>query len=353
MHGTRDVRGATARSWVACACLLLVAACGRGSDDVDGDVAGQGAPSPGVPVSPSAAASGTAEPVDVQAAGGQRFLGVSVDWLQVVDGVPWAAASGSLVRLDPTTGRSTATVDTPADADSCTAMEQHGGVLFAAICSSPGQVVQVDARTARITRTFRLPGHEVQEEGSVGVDPDHVWVVTAGSPRLLLGIDRRTGRVDRRLRVHPGVVGVRAGLGGLWATDPDRGELLRLDPRSGRVLATIPTGAGARFFAIGEGSVWVLNNTDSSVTRVDPATNQAVATIDVSTFAVDGGDLAVGGGAVWARISDVLVARIDPATNTVAARYGPSSGSGSVAADDSAVWISAHDSSAIYRLALP
>ncbi len=194
MHGTRDVRGATARSWVACACLLLVAACGRGSDDVDGDVAGQGAPSPGVPVSPSAAASGTAEPVDVQAAGGQRFLGLSVDWLQVVDGVPWAAASGSLVRLDPTTGRSTATVDTPADADSCTAMEQHGGVLFAAICSSPGQVVQVDARTARITRTFRLPGHEVQEEGSVGVDPDHVWVVTAGSPRLLLGIDRRTGR---------------------------------------------------------------------------------------------------------------------------------------------------------------
>lgn len=338
----------TAR-WVACACLLLVAACGGGSGDVDGT----GAPSPGVPASPSGSVSGPVEPVDLEAAGGQRFLGLSVDWLQVVDGSPWAAASGALLRLDPGTGRATATVDTPTDADSCTAMEQRDGALFAAICSSPGQVVQLDARTARITRIIRLPGHEVQEEGSIGVDADHVWVVTAGTPRLLLGIDRRTGRVDRRFRVHPGVVGVRAGLGGLWATDPDRGELLRLDPRSGRVVATIAAGGGARFFAIGEGSVWVLNNTDSSVTRVDPAANRAVATIDVSTFAVDGGDLAVGGGAVWARISDVLVARIDPATNSVVARYGPSAGSGSVAADDSAVWISAHDSSAIYRLALP
>ena len=139
----------------------------------------------------------------------------------------------------------------------------------------------------------------------------------------------------------------------MWLTDPDRGELLRVDPRSGRVLAAIATGAGARFFALGEGSVWVQNNTDGSVSRVDPDTNQVVATIDVATSPVDGGDLAVGGGAVWARVSDVLVARIDPGTNEVVARYDPRAGSGSVAADDAAVWISAHDSSSIFKLPCP
>ena len=45
-----------------------------------------------------------------------------------------------------------------------------------------------------------------------------------------------------------------------------------------------------------------------------------------------------------------VVAKIDPATDTVVARYGPAGGSGSVAADDRAVWITAHDILRIWRL---
>jgi hypothetical protein len=45
-------------------------------------------------------------------------------------------------------------------------------------------------------------------------------------------------------------------------------------------------------------------------------------------------------------------ARIDPETNRVVERYGPAVGSGSVAADDDAVWVTAHDVRKIWRLPL-
>lgn len=95
-----------------------------------------------------------------------------------------------------------------------------------------------------------------------------------------------------------------------------------------------------------------MNERDGTVSRIDPATDAVTATILVTAVPVDGGDIAVGGGFVWARISDQLVAQIDPTTNEVVARYGPPAGSGSVAADDAAAWISAHDVDAVWRLPL-
>ena len=77
-----------------------------------------------------------------------------------------------------------------------------------------------------------------------------------------------------------------------------------------------------------------------------------MATIPVGAGSSSGGDIAVGGGYVWVRLSDSLIAQIDPATDTVVARYGPPSSSGSVAADEDAVWLSAHDVTTVWRLPL-
>ncbi len=77
-----------------------------------------------------------------------------------------------------------------------------------------------------------------------------------------------------------------------------------------------------------------------------------MASISVSGTSIEGGDIAVGGRSVWARVSDSLVARIDPATNTVTQRPGRPAGSGSVAADDAAVWISAQDIDRVFRVPL-
>ena len=110
-------------------------------------------------------------------------------------------------------------------------------------------------------------------------------------------------------------------------------------------------GSAPRFLAVGEGGVWVLNATDGTVSHVDPATNTVKATISVGGE-VPGGDIAVGGGSVWVRGGPYILTRIDPLTDTVTQRYGPPAGSGSVAADDDAVWATAHDVATIWRLPL-
>jgi hypothetical protein len=94
----------------------------------------------------------------------------------------------------------------------------------------------------------------------------------------------------------------------------------------------------------------VLGAGGAVVSRVDPARDEVVADIVVGESPVSGGDIAIGGGRVWARVSDALVAEIDPATNSVVARYGEAEGSGSVDADDGAVWVSAHDVLTLYRI---
>ena len=66
-----------------------------------------------------------------------------------------------------------------------------------------------------------------------------------------------------------------------------------------------------------------------------------------------GGDLAVGGGWVWARGGgNPLLVRIDPQSFEVVETYGPPSGSGAVTVSDDAVWVSAHDIDRVWRLPL-
>ena len=328
------------------AASLLLAACGGGGE------------SPGVSdEAPGATASVTLERTDwtdITDEGGEALPVDDADWLQVVDGHTWTTlmgVGGAVVQeLDATTGAPRASVKMPGP--TCTAMDAGYGSLWAAACSGDSSsVVRIDPSTGAVTDRVRIAG-EVVGEGSVASSEGSVWIVTASPDRTLVRIDPRTAHVVAETPLPPGVAAVRAGLGVVWATDPDMGELLRLDPETGEIVATIEVGAGARFFAVGAGAVWVQNNGDGTVSRVDPTTDEVVATIVVDDFPVDGGDLAVGGGFVWARVSSWLVSKIDPATNTVVARYGPPAGSGSVAADDDAVWISAHDEDVVYRLPL-
>jgi streptogramin lyase len=94
-----------------------------------------------------------------------------------------------------------------------------------------------------------------------------------------------------------------------------------------------------------------MDQASGTVTRVDAA-GRVVATIQVSDRPIEGGDIAVGGGSVWVRTEQDLVVRIDPRTNLADARFGPPSGSGSVVADDTALWVSAHDVASVWRLPL-
>jgi len=270
------------------------------------------------------------------------------DWIQVIDGAPWTTVPNAVVRLSPETGKETARIKT--DIGTCTAMDVGYGDLWAGDCSDRARLLRIDPGSGRLIASIPLGGGLVPE-GSVAANTGGAWaIVNAPSGVRLIRIDPATNRVTGRFPVPLSAAGVRAGLGGVWVTDPGQGRLLRIDPGTGRVVARTNTGAGARFFAVGVGGVWVQNNTDGTVTRVDPKTDKVVATIPVDGGLIQGGDLAIGGGYVWARVSSTLVAQIDPATNTAVISYGPGAGSGSVAADDKLVWITAHDVDAIYRV---
>ena len=212
-------------------------------------------------------------------------------------------------------------------------------------------IIRIDAKTAKVERVeFGVPIPD--SEASVGAGEGAVWVVVGKNADTLVAVDPKSLKVVQQYPIPSASAGVRAGLGGVWITRPGAGELLRVDPATGEVVATIDVGPGPRFLAVGEGSVWVMNQTDGTVSRVDPATDQVTATID-SGAPINGGDIAVGGGSVWVRGGPELLARIDPATDLVTERYGPDAGSGSVAADEGAVWVTAHDVSTIWRLPLP
>jgi virginiamycin B lyase len=344
--GRGGVRPAPVRGAAAVVLLAVLAA---GCSTPSSSKVTQGVTPPTSTASPTPS---LVPPTDITAVGGVPLPVKDADWVQVADGNVWTTLGTEVAQqLDPTTGKELKSV--PLGGQVCTAMDQGYDALWVAVCSTPGKVLRLDPATGKVLARIAIPdGLEIMEEGSVASGEGFVWVVAAGDERTLVKIDPSTNTVVDRVPVEVGVVAARAGEGALWTTNSVTNAVDRRDPSTGALVTSVPTGKGARFFAVGEGAVWVQNNVDGTVTRVDPATNKAVATIRVDSGPVDGGDLAVGGGFVWARVTDTLVAKIDPATNTVVARYSPVAGSGSVAADASAAWVSAHDHDVVYRLPL-
>jgi YVTN family beta-propeller protein len=284
---------------------------------------------------------------DIDTLGGATLDVPDADWMAVAAGSAWTTLGRGVVQqLDGEDG--SPGMEVPVDGPTCTAPDVGFGSLWVPVCE-PGSVVRIDPDTGK-SQTIDLDGATIQEEGSIAAGEGSVWLVTATPQHALLRIDPKSNKVVGSTPLPDGVVAVRVGLGGLWATDVNRGLLLRLDPETGEVLTETAVGAGPRFFDVGEGAVWVQNNRDGTVSRVDPATDQVTETIAVDLGPIEGGDLTVGGGYVWARVGGSLVTQIDPATNLVVARIGQRQGSGSVAADEDAVWISAHDRNVVYRV---
>ncbi len=325
---------------------LLCVGCGSTSDDssasagAGGDRSASSSPTPDLP-----------EVTDITEAGGAVFEVADADWAQVVDGSAWTTVGDpAAIRLDPTTGKETARVIT--EGPTCTGMDVGFGALWTGVCSDPASVLRIDPQRGRLVATGELEGRILQEEGALAAGLGAEWAVTTGAKQELVRIDARTNRVDAAYPLPAGAAGVGAGLGGLWVTDAESGTVLRIDPETGRTLKEVATGPEPRFLDVGEGGVWVQNSGDGTVSRIDPETDEVIARIVVDEGPISGGEIRVGVGSVWSRPSSSLVSQIDPATNRVVARYGPSSGSGGVAADAEAVWVTDHDVNKVYRLAL-
>ena len=301
--------------------------------------------SPAVTASPASSAAGR---VDIEAAGATRIdVAGEPDWLAVAGDSAWAAVQGGVRRMDGKTGEPDGLVPIPGSI--CLAFDVGFDSIWAGSCDRH-LLARIDPNTGSLdTPLIDLPIDGLQEEGSIGVGDSGVWMISTA--HQLLRLDPVTNSVDGEWPLPASAAGVRAGLDAVWVTVPATDTLLRIDPADPGTSRSIKVGKGPRFLAVGEDAVWVMNQRDGSVSRVS-GSGEVVATVVVSDVPIHGGDISVGGGRVWVRIEQDLVVTVDPATNAVVDRYGPPSGSGSVAADDDAAWVSAHDTASVYRLSL-
>jgi hypothetical protein len=324
---------------------LLAAACSGGTDDGNDPATQPGA---------SSQAEQLTAPQDIEAAGAKALhdLGAA-DWLAMAAGSAWVSGLGDgrneIGRLQGQTGKLLNKVTVPAPV--CMGMDVGYGSVWAATCA-PATVTRINAKTGKVQARVAVDAAGLVTESSLAAGEGGVWVLADDiSRKQVVKIDPRSDKVVKTAPAPDEATNIRAGLGGLWVT-AETGKLTRLDPGDLSTVAEIDLGPGAGFLAVGERAVWVLGASGGIVARVDPATNKVVARIKVANDPVGGGDIAVGGGSAWARVTDQLAVRIDPASNTVTARYGPPAGSGGVAADTTAAWLSAHDSQTLWRLPL-
>ena len=312
-----------------------------------------GSPNPAPITSPTALPSGTTPeatvlpsgPPPIESAGAERItISPAADWLAIAEGFVWTAAGPGVVQLDPLTGDRRAVTEL---LGICLAFDVGYESLWAGACDEPA-IWRIEPATGAVLARIPLPIGGIQEEGSVAAGEQGVWLIS--TDHELVKIDPVENEVVGTWPLPIGAAAVRAGLGSLWVTVSGTNELLKIDPENPAVQAAIGVGAYPRFLTVSDDAVWVMNQHDGSVTRV-AADGEVLSTIEIGPR-IEGGDIAFGGGFVWVQPGGLLLIQIDPATDAVMAEYGPRSGSGSVAADDAAVWVSAHDAKAIWRLPL-
>jgi streptogramin lyase len=286
--------------------------------------------------------------------GAQAFiLKPSPDFITAADGFAYIGAVGGNPGWDNVSkvdskGEIVATYTLPGE--TCGGMEVGFGALWSATCTGATGLARIDVESKRLT------GIAVQQppmsETSIGLDEHGVWMIDgARLPRELLRVDPTTNAVSGSWKLPGYPNSVRAGLGGVWITDPVANVLLHFDPAAEEVVATIPVGKQPQFLAVGEGAVWTMDQADGTISRVDPETDSVVAVIALGEL-VGGGEIAAGGGYLWLRGSRTLLFQIDPETNTIVGRFGPNSGSGGVAVDGEVIWVTAHDIATVWRFVL-
>ena len=288
-------------------------------------------------------------PVPIESLGATRIsVTGEPDWIALAGGAAYTAVVGGLRKVDATTGKVDGLV--PIDDVICLALDVGFDSLWAGGCEKHQLHRIVPTSGLPFTPPIDLPIPAIREESSIAAGEGGIWIVS--SDHRLVRVDPITNRADPDpWQLPESAAAIRAGLGSLWVTVPAADTLLRLPPADPSTSQAIKVGDGPRFLAIGFDAVWVMDQGSGTITRVD-RDGTVVTSIKVSDVPIEGGDIATGGGYVWVRTEQDLVVRIDPRTNMVDARLGPPSGSGSVAADDDALWVTAHDVETVWRLPL-
>lgn len=218
-------------------------------------------------------------PVEV----GNRPCGVAVG-----GGSVWVENYGSddLTRVDQRSGEVLATIDVG------TAPYDVAFARGAAWVTdyTDGTVSRVDAATNRRT-VINVGGQPA------GIAPVAGGLWVARTDGQVVRIDARTARVTDRLRAGGGAAWTAYGDGTLWVANGKDGTVTRIDARTRTVVSTVRVGSHPLDGVAVDGQVYVPTK-DGRIYRIDPARDAVTATFRSSVtdpFVITGG-----AGELWA-----------------------------------------------------
>jgi virginiamycin B lyase len=268
------------------------------------------------------------------------------DWMAVTDDGVWVTSSSAnhVVRLDAKTNLPGAIVTVPKP---CAGLALGFGSLWIPSCGNHS-VVRVDSQTGAAQAT--IAAGPADSEGGITTGAGSVWIVTSKESDLSR-IDPATNSVSAHIRIPAGSFNPLFADGSVWVSSNSGGTLVRIDPATNKVVGETQVGPMPRFLTAGAGSVWVLNQGDGTIARVDTTTGKRTALIAAGIPGL-GGEIAFGGGSVWATLFDYPITRIDPATNTVTGQWHGAGGD-SIRYGHGSVWLTSLMGGKVWRLPVP
>jgi streptogramin lyase len=215
-------------------------------------------------------------------------------WVEAGGGAVWAddSNSGTVVRLDPTSGAVTARTNVP----TATGIAIAAGSVWVAAHRS-GEIDRLDPTTAQVVEHIQVPVADPQGLfaaagylwyyggrinltthavtpftfpvywcGEIGGDDTQIWLVTQGcGTGTMIHLDPVTATPVGSISVGDTPVELLSAFGSLWVNTFRR--VVRVDPASGNVIGEldVPTQA----IVAGAGSIWVIEP-DAQLVRIQP-----------------------------------------------------------------------------------
>lgn len=268
------------------------------------------------------------------------------DWMAVGKRGVWVTSSSAnhVVWLDATTSQpgTIVTVARP-----CSGLVIAFGSLWIPSCGDHS-VVRVDAKTGAVQAT--IPAGPADSEGGIAAGAGSVWLVTSKQGDLVR-ISPKTNAVAAHIQIPPGSFNPVFDKGSLWVSSNAGGTLVRVSPATNTVVSETPVGPMPRFLTAGAGSIWVLNQGDGTIARVDEKSAKRTALIAAGIPGF-GGEIAFGGGAVWATVFEFPITRIDASTGLVTAQWHGAGGD-SIRYGLGSIWLSSYRNAKVWRLPSP
>jgi streptogramin lyase len=226
----------------------------------------------------------------------------------------------------------------------CSGMANSFGSLLIPNCGDQ-TLVRVDPKTGKSTATLNIGAANVNS--GIAVNADSIWMLTDGKTTLSR-IDPETNQVVSELRLPEACDSLRFGETALWLTCPTENKVLRIDPQTNLVVNRIEVSAKPHSIAFGENSVWVLCLAEGKVERIDPKTNKVTKTIELAVPNADG-EIAFGEGFAWVTLTGFPLTRIDPQSDKVMQQF-VGDGGGAISIGLGSIWLTNTAAGNVWRI---